>query len=423
MKNIFILVFLVYTNIMAGRNELTLKYKYNEPLLGKGHYLIVSDIPVPTYPNTVGYFSNVEILGKNLQISKDLEKVTIKKDGKIIREEKVDWNNYIFQMENIDLDGLVVDLKWKSLNRQKIELALSEWNLEEKNYRLEIEYTYPSGNEIMLLNIEMPEFNPDIYLDFDYRTPILKKQEYEKKYLIVKKIVLSDYDLEITKSNDKLDGLRLILSPNAIIEGDNSENNHYKNDVKIVPLIEKYPGIFIEELNYGDVFKNSKEIYIGVELPKDIRYNSNYKISGNILSAVYKNKKKPLIDKIIILNGEREIFKTVGIRKNHSTQDRIYVESLEKNGNYYEIESSDIIDRNYKNMKIKLGNIVEVIDNLGNSKIITLENMKFKVEKGEVFVLIDDLTKVAQGTEISYKIIDKNGDIIDKINLKFYVEN
>lgn len=423
MKNIFILVFLVYTNIMAGRNELTLKYKYNEPLLGKGHYLIVSDIPVPTYPNTVGYFSNVEILGKNLQISKDLEKVTIKKDGKIIREEKVDWNNYIFQMENIDLGGLVVDLKWKSLNRQKIELALSEWNLEEKNYRLEIEYTYPSGNEIMLLNIEMPEFNPDIYLDFDYRTPILKKQEYEKKYLIVKKIVLSDYDLEITKSNDKLDGLRLILSPNAIIEGDNSENNHYKNDVKIVPLIEKYPGIFIEELNYGDVFKNSKEIYIGVELPKDIRYNSNYKISGNILSAVYKNKKKPLIDKIIILNGEREIFKTVGIRKNHSTQDRIYVESLEKNGNYYEIESSDIIDRNYKNMKIKLGNIVEVIDNLGNSKIITLENMKLKVEKGEVFVLIDDLTKVAQGTEISYKIIDKNGDIIDKINLKFYVEN
>ena len=58
MKNIFILVFLVYTNIMAGRNELTLKYKYNEPLLSKGHYLIVSDIPVPTYPNTVGYFSN-----------------------------------------------------------------------------------------------------------------------------------------------------------------------------------------------------------------------------------------------------------------------------------------------------------------------------------------------------------------------------
>lgn len=335
----------------------------------------------------------------------------------------MDWNNYIFQMENIDLDGLVVDLKWKSLNRQKIELALSEWNLEEKNYRLEIEYTYPSGNEIMLLNIEMPEFNPDIYLDFDYRTPILKKQEYEKKYLIVKKIVLSDYDLEITKSKDKLDGLRLILSPNAIIEGDNSENNHYKNDVKIVSLIEKYPGIFIEELNYGDVFKNSKEIYIGVELPKDIRYNSNYKISGNILSAVYKNKKKPLIDKIIILNGEREIFKTIGIRKNHSAQDRIYVENLEKNGNYYEIESSDIIDRNYKNMKIKLGNIVEVIDNLGNSKIITLENMKLKVEKGEVFVLIDDLAKVAQGTEISYKIIDKNGDIIDKINLKFYVEN
>ena len=273
MKNILILLLLIYTNIVVAKNVVTLKYKSNEPLLGKGHYLIISDIPVPTYPNTVGYFSTVDILGKNLKIDKNLEKVIIKKDGKIIKEKNVVWDKYAFQVEKIDLDGLVIELKWKSLNRQKMELMIYEWDLKEKKYELEIEYKYPDKITTQVLNIEMPSFNPDIYLDFDYKNPILKKQEYGKKYLIVKKIKLNDYDLEITKSEDKLDGLRLILKSEAIIEGNNQEASSYRNAVKIVPLIEKYPGIYLEELNYGNIFKNSKEIFIGVELPKDLNYN------------------------------------------------------------------------------------------------------------------------------------------------------
>lgn len=423
MKNILILLLLIYTNIVVAKNVVTLKYKSNEPLLGKGHYLIISDIPVPTYPNTVGYFSNVDILGKNLKIDKNLEKVIIKKDGKILKEKKVVWDKYTFQVEKIDLDGLVIELKWKSLNRQKMELMIYEWNLKEKKYELEIEYKYPDKVAIQVLKIEMPSFNPDIYLDFDYKNPILKKQEYGKKYLIVKKIQLNDYDLEITKSEDKMDGLRLILKPEAMIEGNNQEGNKYRNSVKIVPLIEKYPGIFVEELDYGNIFKNSKEIFIGVELPKDLSYNMSYKISEDILRIAYKNKKNTLINKIVILSGEKEIFKVIGITKNYNSQDKIYIEDSEKNSKYYEIESSDSIDKSYKNMKIKLNNIEEVIDNLGDSKAILFENMKIKVENGRVFVSIDDLEKFKQGQEITYDILNKNNEIIDKINLKFYMEN
>lgn len=423
MKNILILLLLIYTNIVVAKNVVTLKYKFNEPLLGKGHYLIISDIPVPTYPNTVGYFSTVDILGKNLKIDKNLEKVIIKKDGKIIKEKNVVWDKYAFQVEKIDLDGLVIELKWKSLNRQKMELMIYEWDLKEKKYELEIEYKYPDKITTQVLNIEMPSFNPDIYLDFDYKNPILKKQEYGKKYLIVKKIKLNDYDLEITKSEDKLDGLRLILKSEAIIEGNNQEASSYRNAVKIVPLIEKYPGIYLEELNYGNIFKNSKEIFIGVELPKDLNYNMSYKISGDILSIVYKNKKNTLIDKIVILSGKKEVFKVIGITKNYNSQDKIQIGDSEKNNKYYEIESSNTIDKNYKNLKIKLNNIEEVIDDFGNSRVILVENIKIKVENGKVFVAIDDLEKFEQGQEITYDILNKNNEIIDKINLKFYMEN
>ena len=215
----------------------------------------------------------------------------------------------------------------------------------------------------------------------------------------------------------------MILKPEGVIEGDNQDTNYYRNTVKVVPLIEKYPGVFLEELDYGNIFKNSNEIFIGVELPKDLNYNKTYKISGDILSIAYKNKKNTLIDKIVILSGKKEIFKIIGITKNYNSQDKIQIGDSEKNNKYYEVESSNIINKNYKNLKIKLNNIEEVIDNLGNSRVILFENMKIKVENGKVFVSIDELEKFEQGQEITYDILNKNNEIIDKINLKFYMEN
>lgn len=423
MGKIFILLLLICLKLMGEESSISINYKVDEPLLGKGYYLTLSDIPVANYPNTVGYFSSVNIEGKNLKIEKDLKKIIIKRSGEVIRETDVTWEKYAFDIKGLDLGGLVIDLRWVILNRQKIDVMISEWNLEDGSYELEIEYIYPEKKDIQKMKISMPKFNPDIYLDFDYKTPILKKQEYNKKYLVVKKIALNDYDLEITKNRENLEGLKLILSKEASIEGKNTEENQYISSVKIVPLIEKYPKVFVEERDSENIFKNSKEIFIGLELPKDIEYNSNYKISGDILKVKYRDLEKVLIDKIIIIDGMNEVTKTIGITNWYGEGEKIYIDNTNDGKRYYEIESINEVQKNYKNLKIKIGDLEKDIDSEGDSEIISLENMKIKVEDGTVSVSFDELNNFNQGMELKYDILSNRNEIIDRIKLKFYMEN
>lgn len=423
MGKIFILLLLICLKLMGEESSISINYKVDEPLLGKGYYLTLSDIPVANYPNTVGYFSSVNIEGKNLKIEKDLKKIIIKRSGEVIRETDVTWEKYAFDIKGLDLGGLVIDLRWVILNRQKIDVMISEWNLEDGSYELEIEYIYPEKKDIQKMKISMPKFNPDIYLDFDYKTPILKKQEYNKKYLVVKKIALNDYDLEITKNRENLEGLKLILSKEASIEGKNTEENQYISSVKIVPLIEKYPKVFVEERDSENIFKNSKEIFIGLELPKDIEYNSNYKISGDILKVKYRDLEKVLIDKIIIIDGINEVTKTIGITNWYGEGEKIYIDNTNDGKRYYEIESINEVQKNYKNLKIKIGDLEKDIDSEGDSEIISLENMKIKVEDGTVSVSFDELNNFNQGMELKYDILSNRNEIIDRIKLKFYMEN
>lgn len=423
MGKIFILLLLVCLKLMGEESSISINYKVDEPLLGKGYYLTLSDIPVANYPNTVGYFSSVDIEGKNLKIEKDLKKIIIKRSGEVIRETDVTWEKYAFDIKGLDLGGLVIDLRWVILNRQKIDVMISEWNLEDGSYELEIEYIYPEKKDIQKMKISMPKFNPDIYLDFDYKTPILKKQEYNKKYLVVKKIALNDYDLEITKNRENLEGLKLILSKEASIEGKNTEENQYISSVKIVPLIEKYPKVFVEERDSENIFKNSKEIFIGLELPKDIEYNSNYKISGDILKVKYRDLEKVLIDKIIITDGMNEVTKTIGITNWYGDGEKFYIDNTNDGKRYYEIESINEVQKNYKNLKIKIGDLEKDIDSEGDSEIISLENMKVKVEDGTVSVSFDELSNFNQGMELKYDILSNRNEIIDRIKLKFYMEN
>lgn len=426
MIKIFMILFLISIKAIGETgNIISINYKYNEPLLGKGHYLTISDIPIPTYLNTTGYFSNVEIVGKNLKIEKDLKKITIKKGEEIIKEKEVEWKQYSFEMEELDLDGIIINLKWKSLNRQKMDLMISNWNLEKKSYEIQIEYEYPNKKEIQKLNINMPEFNPDIYLNFDYKLPILKRQEYGKKYLVVKKISLNEYDLQITKNNEKKDGLKLILGKFVNIEEENTklDDKEEKNKVRVVPLIEKYPNVFVEEIDNNDIFKNSKEIFIGLELPKDIKYNSNYKIVGDILEIEYGKTKKTLIDKIIITNGMNKVNKVIVLTNWYKENDKIFINNLNENQRYYEVESIGQVQKMYKNLKIKIDEKEEEINKDGISKIISLDNIKIKVDNGIVYLSIIDLNIFKQEFEINYDILNNNNEVIDRVNLKFYLEN
>lgn len=417
-------MFLISLNLFAITQELTLNYKANEPLLGKGHYLILSDVPVATYPNTVGYFSSVDIVGKNLTIGKDLERVIIKKDGNVLLQKDVEWEQYSFTVENIELGGLTINLRWKNLNRQKMELMVDQWNLVKGKYELEIEYQYSDRKEVLKLSINMPEFNPEIYLDFDYKTPILKKQEYSKKYLIIKKIGLNDYDLEITKNKVNSEGLKLNLAKEASLKivQENIEKQESLENVRIVPLKEVYPNIYIEQLN-DDIFNDTKEIYIGLELPQNLDLNMNYRIEGEVLSLSYNRVKKVLIDKVFILAMKNEVSKTIALDKWYIPGQKIYIDDFREVQGYYLLEGTGVLSGKYSGLKIKVNDIEEEIDEFGESEEIDLDFGRMKIENGRASICIDKLNHLIQGSEINYKIFDKNENIIENVRLKFYIEN
>lgn len=87
-----------------------INYKENEPLLGKGYYLTFGEIPIATYKNTIGYFSTVEIIGKNLKIKEGLKKIVITNQNNILKEIEIQKQD-IIKIEDIELNGINVSLK------------------------------------------------------------------------------------------------------------------------------------------------------------------------------------------------------------------------------------------------------------------------------------------------------------------------
>lgn len=75
--SVFLLNILIYS-----QNKVLINYKENEPLLGKGYYLTFGKSSIGTYENTTGYFSTIEIIGKNLKINEGLKKIIIKNKTK-----------------------------------------------------------------------------------------------------------------------------------------------------------------------------------------------------------------------------------------------------------------------------------------------------------------------------------------------------
>lgn len=416
-----LLMFFMYLNLFANENVLSLNYKENEPLLGKGYYLVLSDIPVANYPNTIGYFSSVDIEGKNLPIEKDLEKVSIKKDGILITEKNVEWDQYTFSLNEIDLDGLKINLKWKSINRQKMELMISEWDLLKKQYKIEVEYHYPDRKEILNLNLNMPQFNPEIYLNFDYKLPILKKQELGKKYIILKKIGLNDYDLEITKNTINSEGLKLELAEKVSIKG-TGEDEEYSEVARVLSLLEVYPKIFVENSS-ENIFENSKDVYIALELPHNLELSKSYVVNEEILSLSYNKIKKRVIEKVVILPQNNEVSKKIALNKWYIPGEKIYIDDFKETTGYYLLEGEGEIVGKYANLKIKVDEIEEMIDGFGESEEIHLNFIRMKVENGRVSICIDKPKELVQGKEVEYKILDAKGNVLEKVKLNFYIEN
>lgn len=408
-----IFLFLILNLMIFSKNEVTLNYKENEPLLGKGFYLTFGEIPIGTYENTTGYFSTVEILGKNLEIKDKLQKIIIKVKDDILKKEDVEWVGEDLEIKDIDLKGLVLSLKWNNLKKDQIGVMIEKWNLEKGKYELEIEYHYPKNVETIKLCINMPKLNPEIYLDVNNNSPILKKQEYDKNSLILKKIKLHDYDTKITEGLESLDGLRVKLNSELSIG-----NKEYLGLVKLTPLIEKYPGIYLEENNLENIFENSKEIVIGVQLPEDLNFNSSYKIFGNLLELNYGNNKQEMLEKTIILDGKNKIKRVVAFN-NIENNEKIYLDDNEKNFIILEREGKMI--GKYKNLKIKANDEEIIINENGDSESVSTFLGKLQVEQGKIVLILNE-KELKQGSELKFKVLNFKNEILEEITLQIYLK-
>lgn len=415
MKKIIYIFFLL--NALAfSKNKTTINYKENEPLLGKGFYLKIGGIPIATYENTIGYFSTVEIIGKNLEIKNGLKKIVIKNGNEIIEEKNVEWKNEILEIKDMNLNGLVISLKWDNLEKDQMNLMIEEWDLEKKSYNLDIEYQYENKAESTELIINMPTFNPDIYLDINPNLTILKQQEYNKNYLILNEIKLNDYNMNIIKNSDSLDGLKVKLKSTLSIG-----NDEYLGTVKLVPLIEKYPNIYIEESNSENIFKNSNKISIGLQLPEDINFNESYKIFGNMLELNYGKNKKEILDKILIFDGKIQVKKVIALKRNNDISKKIYLDDNSKD--YSILEEKGKLIGNYKNLKIKVNEEEFLINENGDSDYISILFGKLQVKKGKIVIFLENIPQINQGEKINFKILNLKNEILEDVEIQVYFEN
>ncbi len=415
MKKIIYIFFLL--NILAfGKNKTTINYKENEPLLGKGFYLKIGEVPIATYENTIGYFSTVEIVGKNLEIKNELKKIIIKNNNEIIEEKNIEWKNEIFEIKGINLNGLVISLKWDNLEKDQMNLMIEEWDLEKKSYNLDIEYQYENKTESTELTINMPTFNPDIYLDINPNLTILKQQEYNKNYLILNEIKLNDYNMNIIKNSDSPDGLKVKLKSTLSIG-----NDEYLGTVKLVPLIEKYTNIYIEESNSEDIFKNSNKISIGLQLPEDIKFNESYKIFGNLLELNYGKNKKEILDKVIIFDGKIQVKKVIALKRSDDISKKIYLDDSSKE--YSILEEKGKLIGNYKNLKIKVNEEEFLINENGDSDYISIPIGNLQIENGKIVIFLENIPQINQGKKINFKTLNLKNEILEDVEIQVYFEN
>lgn len=415
MKKIIYLFFLLFITTF-GENKVIVSYKENEPLLGKGHFLTFGKIPIATYENTTGYFSTVEIKGHNLEIKNNLKKIVIKNKGEILNEKEVEWNYDFFEIKNIDLEGLIVSLKWNNLEKDQIGVMINQWNLKPNNYEIEIDYHYENEVENLKFDINMPKFNPEIYLDINPNNPIIKKQEYNKDYLILKNIKLNHYDREITKNLESPEGIKVKLKSDLSIG-----NDEYLGIVELIPLTEKYPNIYVENVDKNDLFKNSEEVVIAVKLPKDLNFNSDYKIFGNLLEINYGESKKELLNKTLILSGKTQIKRTIALKNDKSFQNKIYLGNQEIE--YRLLEKIGTIMDFYKNLKIRINENELLIDENGNSNSFVTPIGELRVENGRISLLLKNSKNFNQGEKISFEVLSPTNEILEEILLQLYLEN
>lgn len=417
MINKYIFYFLIIGNFLFGADNLKINFERNEPILGSEYYVEINNFSQGFYKNATGYSQSVKVEGKPLRLKPNLK--TIKIDFK--------GQEYYFDVNvsqnkekhfKIDFKGVIIDFKWRCEDKDSVFFKIDQWDLEKKDINFKMTYVYEDEEESQNVNIFIPRLNPIIYFYGKINKNILvKKRKYKENIILLKELRLKDYDYSIFSK------FNFFNDENIEVIGKN-----YKGKGKILYLEKIEKNIYKEVTNLNIQDYINKNIFLGLEIPKDLKPAEDYVAQGNILSLAYNDKAEKLLNKVILLKVEYpRINRKIILTKEFNNCEEININNfLGKNKNYIffekNIKKEKIFDKilllRYKNKNI----FKFIVDKNGNSKEKYFDNFSIKVINGDIIVKLQK-SFLKKSFYLNFDILNKKNELEKTLLLNFKREN
>lgn len=417
MINKYIFYFLIIGNFLFGADNLKINFERNEPILGSEYYVEINNFSQGFYKNATGYSQSVKVEGEPLRLEPNLKSIKIDFNG---QEYNFDVNVSQNKEEYIKIDfkGVIIDFKWRCEDENSVFIKIDQWDLEKKDINFKMTYVYEDEEKSQNINIFIPRLNPKIYFYEKINKNILvKKRKYKENIILLKELRLKDYDYSIFSK------FNFFNDENIEVIGKN-----YKEKGRILYL-EKIEKNIYKEITNGNIQDYiNKNIFLGLEIPKDLKPAEDYVAQGNILSLAYNDKIEKLLNKVILLKVEYpEIKRKIILTKEFNNREEININNFSrKNKNYIffekNIKKEKIFDKilllRYKNKNV----FKFIVDKNGNSKEKYFDNFSIKVIHGDIIVKLQK-SFFKKSFYLNFDILNKENELEKTLLLNFKREN
>lgn len=417
MINKYIFYFLIIGNFLFGADNLKINFEKNEPILGSKYYAEINNFSQGFYKNATGYSELIKVKGEPLRLKPNLKSIKIDFKG----QEYFFDVNVSQDVENtlkIDFNGVVIDFKWMYEEDNSFFMKINQWNLEKSDINFKMTYVYENEEESQDINIFIPKLNPRIYFDEKINKKILlRKRKYKKNIILLKELRLKDYDYSIFSK------FKFFNDENIEIIGKN-----YKGKGKILYFEKIEKNIYKEITNPNIQDYINKNIFLGLEIPKDLKPAEDYVAQGNILSLVYNDKTEKLLNKVILLKVEYpSIKRKIILTKEFDNYEEININNFSrKNKNYIFFEKNIKKEQYFDKillLRYKNENIFKfIIDKNGNSKEKYFDDFSIKVINGDIIVKLKK-SFLKKSFYLNFDILNKENELEKTLLLNFKREN
>lgn len=417
MINKYIFYFLIIGNFLFGADNLKINFEKNEPILGSKYYAEINNFSQGFYKNATGYSELIKVKGEPLRLKPNLKSIKIDFKG----QEYFFDVNVSQDVENtlkIDFNGVVIDFKWMYEEENSFFMKINQWNLEKSDINFKMTYVYENEEESQDINIFIPKLNPRIYFDEKINKKILlRKRKNKENIILLKELRLKDYDYSIFSK------FKFFNDENIEIIGKN-----YKGKGKILYFEKIEKNIYKEITNPNIQDYINKNIFLGLEIPKDLKPAEDYVAQGNILSLVYNDKTEKLLNKVILLKVEYpSIKRKIILTKEFDNYEEININNFSrKNKNYIFFEKNIKKEQYFDKillLRYKNENIFKfIIDKNGNSKEKYFDDFSIKVINGDIIVKLKK-SFLKKSFYLNFDILNKENELEKTLLLNFKREN